>query len=79
MAEGEGKIENPKSRVAFVARWVSIFFGSFCIAVGLSALYLLDGDSFWLSAAFIVVGSCYVGAACFASDRVVFAFTFFWP
>ena len=33
MAEREGKIENPKSRVALVARWVSIFFGSFCIEI----------------------------------------------
>jgi hypothetical protein len=79
MSVDERKIENPKPRIALVARCVSIFFGLFCIAVGVSALYLLNGDSFWLSVAFLGVGFCYIGVASFASDRVMFALTFFWP
>ena len=79
MPENKAKIDTPTLRVAFVARCVSIFFGLFFIAVGASALFQLKGDSFWLSVAFIVAGFCYVGIASFASDRVVCAFTIFWP
>ncbi len=79
MAEEERKTENPTSRVAFGARWVFVLVGLFCIAVGVSALYLLNGDSFWLSVAFITVGVCYIGVARFTNNRVVLAATFFWP
>jgi len=79
MSEEERKTENPTSRVAFVSRCVLIFFGLFFIAVGASALYLLKGDSFWFVCSFIVAGFCYISVASFASDRVVCAFTIFYP